>query len=253
MSQLLNYKLEGTGQTLVLIHGLFGNLDNLGVLARDLSQDHQVLSIDLRNHGLSFHSNTHDYQSMAEDVIHLLHHLNLSNVTLIGHSMGGKVAMKAAETIQDDITKLIVLDMAPVEYKVHRHENVLNGLQAVIDAKPKSRRDALEALALHIEIDGVRQFLAKSLYRDEDIMNWRFNVDSLVENYWEILGWKTLEPVNTPTLFVKGAESDYLLAEHQSLIQQQFPNAKAHIIANTGHWLHAEKPKEVLRVMRNYL
>ncbi|MEZ9231901.1 alpha/beta fold hydrolase [Vibrio amylolyticus] len=253
MSQLLNYKLEGTGQTLVLIHGLFGNLDNLGILSRDLAKDHQVLNVDLRNHGLSFHSNTHDYQSMAMDVVQLLNHLELSHVTLIGHSMGGKVAMKIAEISPESLNKLIILDMAPVEYKIHRHENVLNGLQAVIDVKPNSRREAIETLANHIQIDGVRQFLAKSLYRDEDSMKWRFNVDSLIKNYWEILGWTTLEPIFTPTLFVKGADSDYLLAEHQPLIKQQFPNSKAHIIAKTGHWLHAEKPKEVLRVIRNYL
>jgi esterase len=253
MSQLLNYKLEGTGPTLVLLHGLFGNLDNLRLLARDLVQDHQVLSVDLRNHGLSFHSDVHDYQSMAEDVVYLLNHLGLSNITLIGHSMGGKVAMKAAQVSPASINKLIVLDMAPVAYRVHRHENVLNGLQAVIEEKPNSRRDALETLSSHIELDGVRQFLAKSLYRHDNTMLWRFNVDSIVENYWHILDWQPVPQLTLPTLFVKGADSDYLLAEHQEMIKNQFLNAKAHIISNTGHWLHAEKPKEVLRVIRNFI
>ncbi|MGF1722752.1 alpha/beta fold hydrolase [Vibrio kyushuensis] len=253
MSQLLNYKLEGSGQTLVLLHGLFGNLDNLGLLSRDLVDDHQVLSIDLRNHGLSFHSEEHNYQSMANDVLKLLNHLNLSDVTLIGHSMGGKVAMKVADIGRQKIKKLVVLDMAPVSYKVHRHENVLNGLQAVIDAKPASRSEAMGLLSEHIEIDGVKQFLSKSLYRQESTMLWRFNVESILTNYWEILGWHPISPIETPTLFVKGAQSDYLLSEHQPQIQQQFPNAKAHIISNTGHWLHAEKPKEVLRVIRNFI
>ncbi|MGC9492173.1 alpha/beta fold hydrolase [Vibrio genomosp. F10] len=253
MSQLLNYKLEGSGQTLVLIHGLFGNLDNLGLLARDLGHDHQVLSIDLRNHGLSFHSDTHDYASMAEDVVSLLEHLNLSDVVLIGHSMGGKVAMKVAAISNSLISKLVVLDMAPVAYQVHRHENVLNGLQAVIEAKPTSRNKALEIMSEHILIEGVRQFLSKSLFRSDGIMCWRFNVESIVTHYWEILGWHSVEPIAIPTLFVKGAQSDYLLPEHQPEIQRQFPQAKAHIISNVGHWLHAEKPKEVLRVIRNFL
>ncbi|MCK6262183.1 alpha/beta fold hydrolase [Vibrio sp. ZSDE26] len=253
MSQLLNYKLEGSGQTLVLLHGLFGNLDNLGLLARDLVKDYQVLSVDLRNHGLSFHSDKHSYHTMAEDVVDLLSHLGLSNVILIGHSMGGKVAMKVTELIQARVQKLIVLDMAPVSYTVHRHENVLYGLQAVIDAKPSNRSDAISLMSEHIEIEGVRQFLSKSLYRVNDAMAWRFNVDAIIDNYWGILGWHTLSAIEVPTLFVKGEQSDYLLAEHQADIQKQFPNAKAHIVSNTGHWLHAEKPKEVIRVIRNFI
>ncbi|MEF1291287.1 alpha/beta fold hydrolase, partial [Vibrio sp. M260118] len=130
MSQLLNYKLEGEGHTIVLIHGLFGNLDNLGLLARDLKQDHQVLSIDLRNHGLSFQSHQHNYALMAQDVYQLLQHLNLNRYTVVGHSMGGKVAMKLAELAPDQVDKLLVLDMAPVKYTQSRHDNVFNGLKA---------------------------------------------------------------------------------------------------------------------------
>lgn len=253
MSQQLNYKLQGAGHTIVLIHGLFGNLDNLGLLARDLVNDYQVLSIDLRNHGLSFHSATHDYQSMAQDVIALLEHLSLDRYTLIGHSMGGKVAMKIASLATSKVEKLVVLDMAPVHYQVRRHDNVFAGLHAVEQQKPTSRKQALDVLAQHIELDGVRQFLSKSLYKDGDHLAWRFNVTSLFANYANILAWETVEPTAIATLFVKGADSDYLQAEHQSQIQAQFPNAKAHVIANTGHWLHAEKPAEVLRVIRRFL
>ncbi len=97
MSALLNYKQEGQGQTVVLLHGLFGSSSNLGLLARDLIQDYSVISIDLRNHGLSFHSETHTYTDMAQDVAQLLAHLNAEPSIIIGHSMGGKVAMKLAE------------------------------------------------------------------------------------------------------------------------------------------------------------
>ncbi|MCW8332747.1 alpha/beta fold hydrolase [Vibrio sp. SCSIO 43135] len=253
MSELLNYKLEGEGHTIVLIHGLFGNLDNLGVLARDLKADHQVLSVDLRNHGISFHSDEHNYQLMADDVVRLLAHLQISDFTLVGHSMGGKVAIKVAETLKQQVRKLIVLDMAPVHYTTRRHDNVISGLVAVSEQNPSSRSQALDILAQHIEIDGVRQFLSKSLYKQDDIMQWRFNVKSIVENYESILGWEAIEPIDTPTLFVKGADSDYLLPEHQADVQKQMSQSKAHIIANTGHWLHAEKPKEVLRVIRNFI
>ncbi len=252
MSVQLNYKLEGAGHTIVLIHGLFGNLDNLGLLARDLKADHQVLSIDLRNHGQSFHSDTHDYKAMAQDVAQLLNDLELNDVTVIGHSMGGKVAMALTQHLT--LHKLIVLDMAPVAYTQSRHDNVFAGLQAVIEEKPTSRSDALKILAKHIEIDGVRQFLTKSLFKTEQgIMEWRFNVASLLSNYPQIIGWEPIEKTSVKTLLIKGGDSDYLTTEHQTAVQQQFSNAKAHVIANTGHWLHAEKPAEVLRAIRKFI
>ncbi|GAB2666295.1 alpha/beta fold hydrolase [Vibrio panuliri] len=253
MSQLLNYKLEGEGHTIVLIHGLFGNLDNLGLLARNLKQDHQVLSIDLRNHGLSFHHELHTYQAQAEDVKALLQHLNIERSTLIGHSMGGKVAIKVAELLETQVQQLLVLDMAPVDYQVQRHDNVFAGLQAVNSAKPESRKQALEILAQHIELEGVRQFLSKSLYKNDNHLAWRFSVENLWNNYRHIMSWQPIQQISTPTLFIKGANSDYLQAEHQRDIQAQFSQAKAHIIANTGHWLHAEKPEEVLRIIRKFI
>lgn len=253
MSQLLNYKLEGEGHTVVLIHGLFGNLDNLGLLARDLRDDHQVLSVDLRNHGQSLHSDEHNYALMAEDVAALFDHLNLGDVTVIGHSMGGKVAMKLAEVAPNSMAKLVVMDMAPVAYQVRRHDNVFAGLQHVLNTPPTTRAQALAMLAEHIEIDGVRQFLSKSLYKQGNTLTWRFNVPALLANYDCILGWEPIPLTSIPTLFVKGGDSDYLTTEHQGQVQAQFANAKAHVIANTGHWLHAEKPAEVLRAIRKFL
>lgn len=205
MSQLLNYKVEGEGHTIILIHGLFGNLDNLGLLARDLRTDHQVLSVDLRNHGQSFQSDEHNYALMAQDVFHLIQSLDLKKYTVIGHSMGGKVAMKLAELAQDQMTQLVVLDMAPVEYTQSRHDNVFSGLKTVLAQKPTSRKQTLDILSQHIELEGVRQFLGKSLYNSGDHLEWRFNVESLWNNYWEILGWAPIERISTPTLFIKGA------------------------------------------------
>lgn len=253
MSALLNYKLEGDGQAIVLLHGLFGSLSNLGLLARDLSQDHRVISLDLRNHGLSFKSQQHDYTLMAQDVIDTLGALGIDKAIIIGHSMGGKVAMKMAALAPALTEKLIVMDMAPVAYQQRRHDNVFNGLHAVMEQKPTSRHEALQLLAQHIELDGVRQFLAKSLYKEGHHLAWRFHVDALINNYDSILGWTPIEQTNIPTLFVKGGDSDYLTAEHQSLVQQQFSQAKAHVIAGTGHWLHAKKPAEVLRAIRKFI
>lgn len=253
MTTLLNYRLEGEGHTVILIHGLFGNLDNLGLLARDLKRDHQVLSIDLRNHGLSFHSSEHNYALMARDVDQLVTNLGINKVSVIGHSMGGKVAMKLADLAPDLVEQLIILDMAPVAYKVHRHQQVIDGLDAVLEQKPSSRSEVMNLLAQYIELDGVRQFLGKSLVSQDSVMTWRFNVAAIKANYWNILGWDPIATNATPTLFIKGADSDYLMAEHQSAIKQQFSHAKAHVIANTGHWLHAEKPAEVLRAIRKFI
>ncbi|EGU48190.1 esterase YbfF [Vibrio ichthyoenteri ATCC 700023] len=253
MSQQLNYKLEGEGHTIVLIHGLFGNLDNLGLLARDLKQDHQVLSIDLRNHGQSSHSRDHSYADQAHDVAQLITHLAIERFTLIGHSMGGKVAIKVAEQLESQVEQLIVLDMAPVAYTQHRHTNVFAGLKAVEAHKPTDRKQAMAILAEHIEIEGVRQFLSKSLYKHDDHLAWRFNVANLWDNYDNIIGWQPINKIATATLFIKGADSDYLLPAHQAQIQAQFQHVKAHVIANTGHWLHAEKPAEVLRTIRKFI
>lgn len=253
MSALLNYKLEGNGQTVVLIHGLFGSLDNLGLLARDLKNDHQVLSLDLRNHGLSFHCDEHNYDLMAQDVNQLLEHLNLTSVIVIGHSMGGKVAMKLADIAAPKISQLVVLDMSPVAYTQRRHDNVFAGLDAVLAQKPTSRSEVMSILAQHIEMEGVRQFLGKSLMSDQNVMTWRFNVAALKAHYAEILGWNIIAKCRIPTLFIKGADSDYLTTQHQPMVQAQFSQAKAHVIANTGHWLHAEKPAEVLRAIRKFI
>ena len=253
MSALLNYKLEGEGHTVVLIHGLFGNLDNLGLLARDLKTDHQVLSVDLRNHGLSLHSEQHNYALLAQDIKQLLEHLDIRDAIVIGHSMGGKTAMKLADIAADRMRQLVVMDIAPYAYREHRHQQVFAGLSAVEEQKPTSRSAAMAILAEHIELDGVRQFLGKSMYNRDGIMAWRFNVAALKANYAFIMGWEPIACCTIPTLFIKGGDSDYLTAEHQSQVQAQFSQAKAHVIANTGHWLHAEKPVEVLRAIRKFI
>lgn len=252
MSALLNYKREGQGQPLVLLHGLFGDLNNLGVLARGLTPDFDVVSIDLRNHGQSFHSSQHNYHVMAEDVAELLRTLDIEKPIVIGHSMGGKVAMKLCD-LPISIDKLIVLDMAPVKYLQRRHDAVFAGLAEVANHPVQDRRSALALMAKHIELESVRQFLAKSLHKQNGTMCWKFNLDGLLDQYLNILDWQPIAQTAVPTLFIKGGSSDYLQAEHQKQIQTQFANAKAHIIANTGHWLHAEKPMEVLRSIRKFL
>lgn len=237
----------------MLIHGLFGSADNLGILARTLKDTYQVISVDLRNHGRSPHSEHFTYPEMAQDIIDLLNQLDIENFTVIGHSMGGKVAMAMTTLAAHRLSSLIVLDMAPVAYHVHRHENVFAGLQAVNHHTVTSRKDAEHYLSLHVEEAGVRQFLLKSLYKTETGFQWRFHVDALIANYSTIMGWEPVSPFPGPTLFIKGQNSEYIQTEHREAITCQFPNAKAHMVANTGHWLHAEKPETVNRIILSFL
>lgn len=239
----LNFKEQGQGAPVVLIHGLFGSLDNLGLLARPLSEQWRVISIDLRNHGASFHSEEMSYSQQAADVLALLDHLGLSQVAILGHSMGGKVAMQVAKQAPTRVSKLVVADIAPVAYPHARHKNVFAGLNATLANPPQSRSEAETILAQHIEIPGVRQFLLKSFAKSDTGWGWRFNVPALEHNYAHIMGWPDSETrFEGPTLFIKGGDSDYVLPEYTQTVMAQFPAAKARVIAGTGHWLHAEKP-----------
>ncbi len=251
---MLHYKIDGNGPVVVLLHGLFGSLDNLGILARALSPQFKVVSIDLPNHGKSEHVDQVSYQQMATAVVNTLHALDIHHYSLVGHSMGGKVAMQIAANQPDEVQKLAVLDMAPVKYSVARHTNVLKALNSVANQQPTARAAAMSIMNQHLEDPGVAQFLGKSLYTTEQgHLGWRFNFQALETHYWSILDWQEIAPVSIATQFIIGANSDYVLAEHKVAIAKQFPQAKAHMISNAGHWLHAEKPEQVARTLLRFL
>lgn len=250
----LNYKRQGQGKPVVLIHGLFGNLDNLGLLARPLSEQFDVISIDVRNHGASFHADEMSYPVMAADLLSLLDTLALPCVTLIGHSMGGKIAMQLAKQVPERVERLVVVDIAPVAYPHARHRNVFAGLQAVQAATPQSRSEADRILAEHVREPGVRQFLLKSFAKGEHGWGWRFNVPALIANYANIMGWPDPDSrYEGPTLMIKGSESDYIQPEYQETVQAQFPAVRARVVAPAGHWLHAEKPALFNRLVTEFM
>lgn len=228
----------------VLIHGLFGSKENLNVIAKFLANEFNVLNIDVRNHGDSFHSDEISYEIMANDVVELLDNLNLKNVDLIGHSMGGKIAMQIALNHAYLVNKLIVLDIAPTNYKP-RHDDVFSGLLAVDLATIDTRKDADNIMANHIQETGVRQFLLKSLTKTDSGFMWKFNLNALHTHYNAILMKPSGTPFSGPTLFIKGANSEYIDATHRAEILALFPNSKAKVLAGCGHWLHAEKPDQV--------
>lgn len=233
----------------LLIHGLFGTLDNLGILARDLKQQHSVLQVDLRNHGLSDRSNEMTYQTMAQDLLDTLDEVGLEKVIAIGHSMGAKAAMALTAIAPERIEKLILIDMAPVDYQTRRHDEIFAALKAVSDAGIKDRAGATQLMQRYIKEDGVIQFLLKSFSQGE----WRFNVPVLLAEYANIVGWHDVPAWRHPALFIRGGESPYVQDSYREAIARQFPQARAYVVAGSGHWVHAEKPDAVLRAIHRFI
>lgn len=250
---LLNFAIRGEGEPVLLIHGLFGSLENLNMIARELESHYQVISVDVRNHGSSFHHESMSYSDMATDIFDLLDHLKIDKVSVLGHSMGGKIAMQCALSKAERINKLIVADIAPVLYPPH-HNKIITGLLSIDLTAINNRQDADKQLAKFVEEAGVRQFLLKNLVKGEQGFYWRANINAIESDYQNIAkGQVSSSPFIGETLFIKGGNSTYILAEHRPVITQLFPNSKGRIIQGTGHWLHAEKPAAFNKIVKDFL
>lgn len=240
----------GQYSSLVFIHGLFGSLSNLGMLARAFEEKYHVVQIDLRNHGKSKHVESMDYLEMAQDVLDTLDHLKVDKFSVIGHSMGAKVAMKMTEIAENRLEQLVVLDMAPVAYQQNHHDQIFKALFAVNEADVSSRKEATEIMNYYISEAGVIMFLLKSWSQGQ----WLFNVNTLSNSYPEILSWKDVPIWQQQTLFIRGGNSEYISKpEHFSAIEQQFSQHQLITIEDAGHWLHAEKTDKVVSVIQNFL
>jgi esterase len=249
----LNFHRQGQGPAIVLIHGLLGSRENLNGIAKSLAKNFDVIAVDLPNHGLSPHRNEISYHLMAADITQLMTDLGIEKYALLGHSMGGKVAMQLAIDHPEKVKKLIVVDVAPVAYPA-KHNNIFNALGEVDLTALGSRKDADRFLQPLIPEHSVRQFLLKSLVRQNDRFIWRFNLKGLMKNYHHIS--KSIHGNGSylgPTLFVKGGNSDYIAPQHRPSVLNHFPNSKARIISDTGHWPHAEKPELFNRVVNSFL
>jgi len=244
----LNYKIEGQGPGLVILHGLFGSLDNWQTLARRWSNHFEVISVDQRNHGRSGHSDQMGYDYMSEDLNELLSELNKDKVAILGHSMGGKTAMQFAIDYPDKVSHLFVLDIAPKEYPPH-HQKVISGLRKVKLESIESRKEAEEQMAGVIPEIAVRQFLLKNLYRiEKDRFDWRMNLDVLEDNVQLINASISSDKSIIPATFIKGDHSGYISEEDEIAIKYQFLNAEF-INLPAGHWLHAELPNDIYRII----
>jgi esterase len=252
----VNYQIHSDSADkpwIMLIHGLFGSLDNLSALRRQFTESFQVLSIDLPDHGKSAFTQTFSFEHYAALISDLVASLNIKRLNIVGHSLGGKVAMRLTLNQHELISHLIVLDIAPVEYQA-RHSNVFQGLNNVALADITSRKEAEEALSKYVEDGSTKQFLLKSLYNENDIWNWRFNLELLQTDYSKLSAAIVSEqPFDGPVLFIKGEHSDYLLPEHKQAVINLFPNSQSKMISGTGHWLHAEKPELCAKIISAFL
>ena len=242
---ILNSRIEGTGSPMIILHGFLGMSDNWKTLATQFANDgFQVHSLDLRNHGKSFHSTTFNYEVMVEDVYNYIEAHQLKECILLGHSMGGKVAMLLATTHPELVEKLIVADIGPKYYAPH-HQDILAGLNAVDFSEQPDRNQVEEILYPYIPDFGTRQFLMKNLYwKEPGQLAFRFNL-AVFNAKIEVIG-EALPAENhfdKPTLFIRGGNSKYILDTDLPNIQKHFPNFKLVTIPNAGHWLHAENPK----------
>ncbi len=251
---LLNYKILGEGPPLLILHGLFGSLDNWISAAKNLSENYQVILVDQRNHGQSFHSDDFSYDYMAQDLQHLLNTINIKKPILLGHSMGGKTVLKYASKYGDDFEKMIVVDIAPKPYPVH-HQSILDAYNAVDLSKVERRGDAEDQLKPLVKNTAIRQFLLKNLYRDKNgKFSWKINLPTIENNIEKVGEGLPADKISDkPVLFVRGEKSDYILDEDLDLIKTLFPNANLVTIKNAGHWIHAEQPKAFLQTVKQFL
>ncbi len=245
---MLNTILHGekTGNPdLLIAHGLFGSGRNWGVIAKRLSDERRVVAVDMRNHGSSEWSDVHDYPHLADDLAEVID----GQWDVLGHSMGGKASMMLALKYPEKVRKLIVADIAPVGY-AHTQSDNIERMRGVDLSTVNQRSDAVAQLG-DID-DGLKAFFLQSLDLKEK--RWKLNLDALEANMDAIIGFPEVSgQFEGPAFFLSGAESTYVMPEYRARIKELFPNAVFAKIPGTGHWLHAEKPREFEAAVRSFL
>ena len=250
----LFHKEFGAGPPVVVVHGLFGFSDNWQTVAKKLAETHSVFTIDLRNHGRSPRADEHNYPAIAEDLKLFLEKNWLFKTAIIGHSMGGKAVMQFALDFPEMVERLAVIDIGPKKASSGGHDDIFEALFSVDLATLSSRSEAEAIFSTQVPELGVRQFLMKNLTRNsENGFEWKMNLPVLFREYPKILAAVEGDPFDGPTLFVRGEKSNYILDKDWPGIQKLFPMAKLETIIGAGHWVHADKPAELLTVLGQFL
>lgn len=254
----LYFKEFGAGSPVIILHGLFGFSDNWQTIARSLGETHSVYTPDLRNHGRSPHTDSHSYPEMAEDLKIFMEKNWLFRAAVVGHSMGGKAAMQLALNHPEMVERLVVVDMEPGQ-ATDNHRDVFAALHDLDFSKITTRQQADDFLSNRIEDYGTRQFLLKNITRNPDSggFSWKMNLKTLTRDYPKILA--PVEPLHAgevfdkPALFVRGGKSNYVKDNELPLIRSLFPQAELVTIEGAGHWVHADRPAELLAVLQQFL
>lgn len=252
----LFYRHFGTGEPVIILHGLFGLSDNWVTHGKKLAEHFSVFLPDLRNHGQSPHSPTFNYHAMADDLFEFIQDHQLKNPVIIGHSMGGKVAMQFAIEHPEIPSQLIIVDISPVKYPDRdAHFDIINTMMSVNFEAVHSRDEVADLLRLSIPDEGTRLFILKNLYRKtRHTFDWRLNLDAIAGNMDYMFGAIDIEGVyDKPVLFIKGGKSDYIKPEHYQIIHKLFPNSSIAEIPTAGHWVHVDAPDEICNLFSQFL
>ncbi|XP_051960967.1 protein ABHD11 [Xyrauchen texanus] len=252
---------KGDGTPLVFLHGLFGSKSNFHSIAKSLVQrtGRKVLTVDARNHGKSPHSPVLTYEAMTCDLTHLLGQLHIGKCVLIGHSMGGKVAMTTALSQPSLVERLVVVDISPSTTSVH--SSFHGYIQAMKEVKiasniPRStaRRLAEDQLRKLVKERSVRQFLLTNLEEQNGEYSWRINLEAISNHLEDVIGFPEFNTTyEGPTLFLGGSSSAYISSEDYPKIQQLFPCADIQYIPDASHWIHADKPLDFISSIITFL
>jgi pimeloyl-ACP methyl ester carboxylesterase len=248
----LHFETTGNGPPLLILHGLYGSLENWHSMTRRLSTIFRVFAIDLRNHGRSPHSSEMSYPAMAADVLEFVGGQQFESANVLGHSMGGKVAMQFALSHPERVDRLIVADMAPKTYS-SKERGIVEALVAIEPSMFENRKEIEEILAGPIPDLAVRRFLLKDLKRDSNgRFHWQMNLRGIRDNYESLTREVKGTPFQKPTLFLRGEKSRYIKPEDTALIKALFPHATVQMIEGAGHWLHVEAPEAFVRNVRDF-
>ncbi|MBN1339667.1 MAG: alpha/beta fold hydrolase [Bacteroidales bacterium] len=252
----LFYRKYGEGAPLVLLHGLFGMSDNWVTIGKKLAEKFEVFIPDQRNHGQSPHSNTFNYFALTDDLYEFIEDHGLRNIMLIGHSMGGKVAMNYAFQNPHRIEKVVIIDISLRKYPFRQqHVEILKAMQSLDFNTVTHRKEAGGILSEKIKPDAIVQVILKNIYRiSGNRLAWRLNVKAVYDNLEYIFeGVEHSNPFKKPVLFVRGGKSNYISDEDTDLIGAAFPGAIIKTLENASHWVHAEAPDELCAVLSDFL
>lgn len=250
----LYFQVEGSGEPVVLVHGLFGSSTNLRGMARKLAERFRVINVDLQNHGRSPHTSSMTYHDMSEALYDLKEQIAAPRLNWIGHSMGGKAVMNLALTHSDCVNRLIVLDIAPVNYR-HGHAELIDAMFNIDLKGIANRTDADRALSEVVADSATRMFLLQNLKLDAGQYTWRINLPVLRQFYDDIMTFPDLtgSTFYGPTLVLSGADSSYVSSGHHTIILRYFPNAAFSVVDGAGHWMHVDQPQSVHEVITKFL